>query len=73
MTDTRPTHLVALDQDGKYRPVCGARRGKDGDGLPIVAVEHAQAHIDGRGMVPCPACAVQVSTSPVQLALEVAS
>lgn len=70
MTDARPTHLVRQRaSDAKYVAVCGAKRA---DGRPRVGVDHAQAHIDGRGMVPCPDC-VAALEAPRQLALEVAT
>ena len=50
--DRRPTHVLA--QPGDRYVLCGK---KTKDVLPIVWAAAVQAHVDGYGMVLCPACA----------------
>lgn len=69
MSDHRPTHVARpRSSGGKLTAICGARRD---DKLPLVGVDHVQAHIDGRGMIPCGPCLAALD-EPSQLALEVA-
>ena len=50
-----PTHLVADYDSG--RTCCGIKLKSD-KALPFVAVEHAQAHVEGHGIELCPECQV---------------
>lgn len=45
-----PTHIVDDCWDRYSR--CGIK-----DPLPVVAAAHVEAHVEGRGMTLCPACA----------------